>query len=191
MKKQRTSAFTLIEIVVVISVIGVIATLVYSLVLPRWKERGYYTRSISELNTMANALNLYVAKYNDYPADADRDVPAGIKEFTQGQEGSNTWPDAPYPDSVYDYEAWPAGGPYDPEPTYQISIRFCNGGQHAICKAKAQKYLKDYVDANTLNNWDSESSMYFCIKGSCRAHKTKPTTHPGYCINCGQKSKAF
>jgi prepilin-type N-terminal cleavage/methylation domain-containing protein len=186
---KRQNGFTLIEIVVVIMVIGILATLVYSLIIPRWRERTYYTRSLAELNTMANALNLYVAKYNDYPPDESRNIPSGIKEFIQSQQGNDTWPSAPYPGSVYDYENWPAdafGGQ-----TYQVSIRFCDSGDDATCKAVAKKYLSDHVSADTINNWTSLSAVYYCIKGSCRSHQSQPTTYPGYCINCGNKGTVF
>lgn len=190
MKTLDRKGFTLIEIVAVIAIIGVIASIIYSITVPRYRERSYYTRSISEMNTMGNAFNLYLAKYNDYPADVNRDIPAGIKEFIQSQQGNAAWPDAPYPNSVYDYDNWPPDG-NGPNHTYQISIRMCDAGQNAVCKANAKKYLDKYVDASILNNWDAESSVYYCLKGSCRSHQNKPMNHPGYCINCGKKSQVF
>jgi prepilin-type N-terminal cleavage/methylation domain-containing protein len=186
---SNNKGFTLIELVAVISILGVLAALTYTIVVPNYRERTYYTRSISELGTMANGLTLYAAKYNDFPPDVNRSVPSEIQEFLQGQYGSD-WPDAPFPGAVYDYDNWPPDG-YGPEHTYQISIRFCNAGQDAVCKANAKKYLSKYVDSTVLNNWDSSSSMYHCIRGSCRSHQNKPMNHPGYCVNCGNKSKVF
>ncbi len=177
------------EIVVVIMVIGILGVLVYSLIIPRWRERTYYTRSLAELNTMGSAMNLYVAKHNDYPADEARNIPAGIKEFIQSQQGNAAWPSAPYPGAVYDYENWPAGANGDQ--TYQISIRFCDAGDNATCKARAQKYLADYVSTSILDGWDAKSSMYYCIKGTCRSHQDNPASHPGFCINCGNKGNIF
>jgi len=179
----------MVEIVVVIVILGILAGLTYSVAVPRYRERTYYTRMTSEMNTMGNGMTLYVAKYNDYPPDVSRDVPAEIKEFLQGQYMS-TWPDAPYPGSVYDYENWPADS-FGPEHTYQISMRMCDPGQDAVCKANAQKYLNNFLPQSTLNNWDAYSSVYYCIKGSCRSHQSKPMNHPGYCINCGNKSQIF
>lgn len=178
--------FTLVEILIVIIVLAILATIGYSTVTSRYKEKTYHTRALAELNTMANATKLYVAKYNDYPPDENRNVPAGIKEFVQGQEGVDEWPTAPFPGSVYDYDFWPADD-NGPEDTYQISIRFCAAGDHATCKANAQKYLADYVSQESLDNWDAASSMYYCLRGSCRAHQTQPMNHPGYCINCGEQ----
>lgn len=188
--KHKQSGFTLVEIIMVMALIGVISAIIYSVILPNYRQRTYYTRSISEMNTMSNALALYLAKYNDYPADVVRDVPAEIKEFIQSQEGNAAWPDAPYPGSVYDYDNWPPDS-NGPQHTYQISIRMCDAGQDAVCKANANKYLKDYVSATTLSNWDAQSSMYYCIKGSCRSHQNEPLNHPGYCVNCGSKGKVF
>lgn len=189
MKQQLQRGFTLVEIVVVIVVLGILAGITYSYGVPKYRERTYYTRSISELNTMGNAMTLYIAKYNDYPADVTRGLPSGLKEFVQGQY-SDDWPDAPFPGSVYDYDNWPpdANGPNH---TYQISIRFCDAGQDAICQANAKKYLKGYVTDTVLNAWDSNSSMYLCLKGSCRSHQNSPLNHPGYCVNCGGGSKIF
>jgi len=173
----------------VVTVIGILAGITYSIAVPRWRARSYYTRSIAELNAMGNALKLYVAKHSAYPADESRGIPAGIKEFVADDQGSE-WPNAPFPDSVYDYDYWPADE-YGPQDTYQISLRMCDAGDSATCKANAQKYLAGYVSDETLEDWDANSSMYYCIKGSCRSHQSVPIDHPGYCINCGEKKNIF
>lgn len=184
MLKLKQSGFTLLEILMVIIVLGILATISYGTLAQRWKLKAYYTRTIAELNAMGNAANIYVAKNNDFPEDVNRNVPAGLKEYVQGQEGIDEWPTAPWPGSVYDYDNWPpdANGPNH---TYQISVRLCDAGQNATCKSNAQKYLSDYVSQDVLNNWDALSSVYYCIKGSCRSHQSRPISHPGYCINCG------
>ena len=186
---KNRAGFTLVEITVVIVVLGILAGLTYSVAVPRYRERTYYTRMTSEMNTMGNGMTLYLAKYNDYPPDVVRDIPAGIKEFLHGQYLDN-WPDAPYPNSVYDYDNWPPDG-NGSQHTYQISMRMCDAGDDAGCKANAKKYLNNFVPAATLDAWDSSSSVYYCIKGSCRPHQNKPMNHPGYCINCGNKSQIF
>lgn len=189
-KTNQSQGFTIVELCVVMVVIGILAALTYSIIVPHYRERTYYTRSITELNAMGNATKLYVAKYNDYPPDVVRDVPAGIKEFVQGQTSTDNWPDAPWPGTVYDYDNWPPDS-NGPNQTYQISIRFCNAGDNATCKSLANKYLKDYVPKTTLDNWDSYSAVYYCIQGSCRSHQSKPMNHPGYCVNCGGANKVF
>lgn len=188
--KPTKTGFTLIEILIVITVLGVLALIGYATIGRNYKQRTYYTRSVAELNAMANATTLYVSKNNEWPDDVVRDVPGAIKEFVQGQEDIEEWPDAPWPGSVYDYENWPPDG-NGPVHTYQISVRFCNAGDNAGCKAMAEKYLKDYVSAETIADWDSNSSVYYCIRGSCRSHQSRPINHPGYCINCGNNEQKF
>lgn len=189
MLRKSQHGFTIVEICVVIVVMGILAGLTYTVIVPRYRERTYYTRLTAETGSMSDAIKLYVAKYNDYPADVSRDVPGEIKEFLQGQY-LDSWPDAPYPGSVYDYDNWPPDG-NGPNHTYQISMRMCPVGQHAVCKANAQKYLDNFVPQATLDNWDADSSVYYCIKGSCRSHQNKPMNHPGYCLNCGKSSQIF
>jgi len=188
--KKHEKGFTFIEILIVISIIGTLAAIIYSIEVPHYHNRTYYTRAVAEMNAMAGAVTLYVAKYNDYPPDVSRGVPSGLKEFVQTSGVNNSWPNAPWPNTVYDWDNWPpdANGP---EQTYQITVRFCNAGDDATCKTNAKKYLTGYVDDTTLNNWDSYSSVYYCIKGSCRAHQNYPMNHAGYCINCGSKSQFY
>lgn len=175
----------------VITLLGILAGITYSFAVPRWRERTYYTRSVAELSSIANGMKLYVAKYNDFPADTNRNLPSGIQEFVQGQEAAADWPTAPFPGSVYDWDNWPPDG-NGPQQTYQVSIRFCDIGDDAGCKNLAKKYLKGRVPETTLDAWDSNSSMYYCIRGSCRPHQNKPMNHPGFCINCGDsKSQIY
>jgi type II secretory pathway pseudopilin PulG len=183
----KKNGFSVVEILVILTVLGVLATIVYGTLSHGWKNKAYYTRTIAELNAMGNAANLYVAKYNDYPADVARNIPSGLVEFVQGQEDIGSWPEAPWPGSVYDYENWPpdANGPLQ---TYQISVRMCNAGDDITCHDNAVKYLSDYLSTSVLDSWDSYSSVYYCIKGSCRSHNAKPVNHPGFCINCGTES---
>lgn len=180
----KSDGFTLIEIIMVIIVIGLIASFIYSYTVPRYRERSYLTRSTAELNTMAGALRLYVAKYNDYPDDVNRGIPPGVEEFLQSQQGNGNWPNAPWPGSVFDYDNWPPDS-NGPQHTYQISIRFCNAGDTPTCKKNFPK------EPWVTSSWDSNSSVYYCLKGSCRAHQTKPMNHPGYCINCTGKSQFY
>lgn len=188
---HKNRGFTLIEIVMVIAVIGTLAAITYSIAVPDWRNRTYYNKALGETSAMGNALKLYVAKNNDYPPEVSRNIPADIKEFMSKDNISADWPDAPWPGSVYDYDNWPEDNGLGTTQTYQISIRFCEAGDTNTCRTNAQKYLKKYVDASVLNSWDSNSSAYYCVKGSCRSAQSVPTSHPGYCLNCSGKSQVY
>lgn len=175
LQKNRLG-FTLIELVIILAVLGVLAVITYSYAVPKYRERTYFTRGVAEMNSMTNALTLYVAKYNDYPADVVRDVPPGIQEFLQGQYVAD-WPDAPWPGSVFDYDRWDDIG------VVQISVRFCQIGDTPTCQ-------KNFPDQSWVDEtWDSHSAVYYCLKGPCRSHQSKPIDHPGYCVNCGGQSQ--
>lgn len=182
-------AFTLVELLIVMVVIGILATITYSIAVPQWRERTYFNKAVAETTMLANAVNLYVAKYNAYPPDVNRNIPAGILEFLQvnGQNGGGgNWPQGPWPNSVYDWENWPPDPVNGPQQTYQISIRFCQATDPlSVCQAHFPK------ESWVTSGWDQYSSVYYCISGSCRAHQNYPPSHPGYCINCGNQKSQF
>ena len=164
----RQRGFTVVEILIVIVVIGILSSLVLVNVSGS-KERTYKTKGFAELNTLANATRLYLEKYNTYPPDVNRNIPAELNEFISFD---GEWPYAPWPGSVYDYDNWTIDG----KQVVQISIRFCPlGGQLSECS---------FPDEPWANGFDQQSSVYYCLKGACRAHVSSPYNHPGYCINC-------
>jgi prepilin-type N-terminal cleavage/methylation domain-containing protein len=175
-------AFTLIEIMVALAIVAVLATGITYIGRRGSKEKANLVRSQSEMITIANAIKLNVQEFNVYPDDVNRALPAGIEQYIATP--NDEWPNAPWPGSVYDYENWDGGE------VIQISARFCVSGQDSVCKAAAEKYLQGKVPAATLNNWDSLSSVYYCIKESstdaakkCRSHSSRPVNHPGYRID--------
>lgn len=170
----RNSGFTIIEILVVVTVIAIIAALVISNI-PRGRERAYLTRSQAELTTLATAARLYAQKYDVYPEDVSRSIPAEIKEFIAKGNQGDEWPDAPWPNSVYDYESWDIDGDTKME-TIQISIRFCPvGGPIGACKFPSEPWATGF---------GINSAYYYCIKGYCRSHQSEAVSYPGYCYNC-------
>ncbi len=174
-RTMKQHGFTLIEILIVMAIMGSLAVGYTYLSSRNGRDRAYLVRAESEVVTLANAVKLKVQETNEYPADVNRGLPPGIEEYISTP--NEAWPDAPWPDTVYDYENWDGGD------TIQISVRFCNPGDNATCKANAEKYLKNVVDASVLANWDANSAVYFCIKeGSCRSHSSRPASHPGYRI---------
>ena len=173
-KDRDTGAgFTLIELLIVISIIGILA----AIMLPAFssaREAAYLSRTKEEMHSMSVALELYANDHGNYPPDADRNVPPGLEPYLSA---SGSWPNAPWPGSVYDWDAWaPDDLAYAPQQqVYQISIRFCPVNQPTQCRFPNESWAK---------NFDYYSAVYYCISGPCRAHSSQPVDHAGYCVNC-------
>lgn len=130
----------------------------------------FFVNAKSEFNSFASALELYYDDNDSYPPDASHDVPPWLEPYLSGTK-SDEWPDAPWPDSVYDWD-----NPDGPGRIYQISIRFCPlGGALASCHFPEESWAEDF---------DVNSAVYYCIEGSCRSHINEPLSYPGYCVNC-------
>jgi len=173
MLKNQYRGFTLIELLVVIAIIGILATIIIINV-RQAKESGYFAAAKQELGSVAQSLELYAADHNRaYPPDVDRDMPPGLEKYL----APGDWPKAPWPGSVFDWDNWsPDSLVYEPkEQIYQISIRFCPLGEPENCKFPDQDWAEDF---------DINSSAYYCILGPCRSHSNSPIDHPGYCVNC-------
>ena len=183
--KHNTRGFTLIELMVVISIISLLSSLVL-LVVQKGTKSAYYARAREEMNQMYIALHMYSTDNGSSPCDVSRDLPQGLEKYLTT---SPDWPKAPWPGSVYDWDFWDTdtgdacGGtllqdsnPAHNQSVYQISIRFCdiNGSN---CR---------FPDEPWAANFNSNSSVYFCISGPCRAHGSYSYNHPGCCFggNC-------
>jgi type II secretory pathway pseudopilin PulG len=131
------------------------------------REQAHEARAEAEYRTFETAIELYRQDHGGYPADVNRDIPSGL----EGYLNMSRWPDAPWPDSLYDWDNWDING----EDVIQLSIRFCEMGQPSTCNFPNTEWAK---------NFDVYSAAYFCIEGDCRSHSSKPKDHPGYCLNC-------
>lgn len=177
-----SQAYTIVELVVVIFVIGIITALVYTNI-GNSRERGLYYRSETDLRSIASAAQLYAQKYGAFPADVSRDIPAEIKEFIDPNVNIDNWPNGAYPGSVFDWESWDilnaatnTKGTDGINDTFQISLRFCPvGGPLSACTFPKQSWATGF---------NINSAAYWCIKGYCRPHSSELWSYPGYCINC-------
>lgn len=161
--------FTLIELLIVIGIIGILGGIVLASVNSA-RDSAYFARTQKEVRSMADAIWLYQLENGDYPPDANRNIPPGIEQYLGS---GDHWPDAPWPDSVYDWDNWEVGG----EDIFQISIRFCpQGGTIDQCNFPEEDWASDF---------EVNSAVYYCLEGPCRSHASEPVDYPGYCMNCG------
>lgn len=170
---MRTKGFTLIELLVVIAIIGLLASIVMA-GLSKAKSKARYARTVTELQQISTAMELYYEDNGSYPPDVDRGLPPGAEKYING----GVWPTPVYPGSVYDWDNWTSDQmSYAPkEPAIQISVRFCNESGDS-CQFPNEPWAAGF---------DANSALYYCIDGSCRAHSSEPINHPAYCVNCGK-----
>lgn len=164
---RHNHGFSLLELVIVVAIIGLLAADVLPS-LRAARESGQEAAMRQELHSIRNSLELYRSDIGSYPPDADRSVPPGLESYLTG----GSWPDAPYPGGVYDWENWTDSD--TGAPIYQISVRFCDK-DGSNCR---------FPDEPWAENFDVNSAAYYCIQGACRAHIDEPVGHPGYCVNC-------
>lgn len=167
----RHNGFTLLELLVVIAIISILSSVVLGAV-RKAKDKAYFSRAKLEYKSFSTALELYFADNDDYPPDANRNIPSGIEQYLAS---ADQWPTAPWPGSVYDWDNWEDPDSYG-ENIYQISIRFCPaGGDLEECSFPHEEWAE---------NFGVNSAVYYCISGACRSHINESIDYPGYCVNC-------
>ena len=104
---QRTAGFSLIEMMVVISIIGLLATVVLGS-LGTARDQAKYARAVKEMNTIATAAAQYKFDTGIFPSQCDATCDSTTDPFLNSL-GVTGW-SGPY-DSVWD-KAHPWGGSY-------------------------------------------------------------------------------
>ena len=165
-KSEKSSpAFTLMELLVVMAIIAALAVLITTAVQSA-RNKAYTARALKEFRVFGDAMILYLIDNDTYPDDVNRDIPSGLEQYLSNR---GDWPDGPYPGSVYDWD-----NKLDTLGYVQISLRFCDiSGNN--CHFPIEDWAQDF---------DYQSSMYWCFEGPCRSHPDQPVDHPGYCVNC-------
>ena len=98
----RKRAFTLVELLVVIAIIGILATVVMMNVTGA-QSKSRYAKVISDMVSISKAVDLYQTQNNNvYPNDVNPNVvPSGLSDYLA------TWPTPPCGANYqYDYENW-------------------------------------------------------------------------------------
>jgi prepilin-type N-terminal cleavage/methylation domain-containing protein len=173
-RSRLTAGFTVLELLIVIAIIGYLSSFVFSNTQTA-RDKAFLARGQKELITLYEALQLYMTdRGGRMPADVSRGLPAGLEDYLP----TGTWPNAPWPGSVYDWDVW--DDPSSATDIVQISIRFCPaGGAISTCNFPKESWA---------SNFGVNSSFYYCIQGSCRSHINEAVSYPGRCANCGNAS---
>jgi len=132
-------AFTMVEFVVIIVVIGILAAIVAPKALHA-REEATITAAAADLKAIENALALYVSEHGAYPRDVNRRRAVSVLDPYFKSENPFAKP-API-GGAYDYEGPPNWSPV------QISIRSERQSSHTQETAQA---LDDYMDDGDLN----------------------------------------
>ena len=128
------SAFSMIELIVVITVIGILA----AMVVPRFvsaQSESSVAATAQDLRALSNALAMYHAEHNQYPRDVYPQVLIGV--LSPYFKSENPFEKGVPIGGVYDYEGPPNWSPV------QISIRQSGNSRYSDVDASA---LDEYMD---------------------------------------------
>ncbi|MCG8511268.1 MAG: prepilin-type N-terminal cleavage/methylation domain-containing protein [Rhodospirillales bacterium] len=127
---MRAHAFSLLEVVIVVIIIGVIA----AIAIPRVSsavDRAGVNAFINDLNTFATAAERYKADHGKYPEDAGSgQLPSGFDEYIRPQ----AWLNGTSIGGMWDTESNDVGG-Y----SFALGVHF----QPVATQAKSNEFMKE------------------------------------------------
>jgi len=105
---ETKSGFTLIEILIVVTILAILGTLTFSMFTSA-RERSRNGRRKADLETIRSALEMYRTDLDVYPTTVDLLEPNYIKELPKDPQ---TGEDPLNPDVSYRYYRYPSGTDY-------------------------------------------------------------------------------
>ncbi len=148
--KLKTSAgFTLIEVLIVVFIIGLLASVVL-VGLGAFRQRGRDARRVADLRSIQNALELYYSKNGVYPST--RNLVSLESELVNAGIGVSNIPNDP------------SGG----SATYQYASDDQSYVLRADLEDKNNQVLKEDVDGSDVIGLDcgpdSDDDQYYCLR---------------------------
>lgn len=137
MINKRNKGFTLIEILIVVSIIGLLTSATL-LGLGTFRQTGRDARRMSDLRQIQNALELFYAKSSSYPESLSELTAAGI--------GISALPKDPNTGNDYEYSKTncPAGISYALKATFDDANNRALTDSGTICNLVCTKAAKGY-----------------------------------------------
>ena len=132
-------AFTLVEILVVVMILGILAAMVVPKMVNASQE-ATLTATAADLKAIENAISLYASEHGAYPRDVNRRQVVGVLDPYFKSENPFAKP-API-GGIYDYEGPPNWSPV------QISVRSDSQTGHSQARAIE---LDEYMDDGNLS----------------------------------------
>ena len=147
---QNKKGFTLIEMLIVISIIGILASIVL-VGLGAFRARGRDTRRIADLRGNQGALELYYTKFQGYPAGGIDSWESMSQAIVNGGVGVNNISNDPLaPSRNYTY------GVSSDQQMYVLM---------AALEDSSHPSLKDDVDGTIFGvNCDDSPSPNYCVR---------------------------
>ena len=168
-RSNSRSGFTIVELLVVVAIIAILASVVLGQ-LGSARDQAFFSRAQAEFREFNNALEQYNLDERSYPDDTARGVvPPGLTDLLP-DDGFDS---GPWANSQYSYDAYEISG----EDVVQFSLHFCPAGatDPGDCNFPGQDWADDF---------DVNSTLFYCVLGDCRASPSEPQEYPGYCVNC-------